>query len=645
VDSRRRSPATLRILLLVIALAGAVLPYAAARAAASPVVRDGQTQPVYSYKDAIRERLYVDTPVDTDHDGRKDRVHIDVIRPKETAKGLKAPAIFEMSPYRSGLLDVRDHGVDLPELPPPGQRKELPERTPSLVGPPTVFPGYYDNYFVPRGYAVVLGESLGTGRSDGCPSAGDPSEVRATTAVIDWLTGRNTAHDEAGHVVRAGWSNGSVGMIGVSYNGTLPVAAAATGVPGLRTIVPIAAISSWYDYYRANGLVVAPGGYQGEDADIMARAVLTRRHPEVCAAAMARLEHDQDRVSGDYSAFWRDRDYTRTGHQVRASVFAVHGINDWNVKTKQFAQWWDELARQGVPRKLWLHQGAHLDPFNLRRAEWLRQLHNWFDHWLFGLSNNVMREPAVDVETGPGAWSTQSAWPMARARDVPLYFSAGKRSGTGGLSLTQGGDQKRTQRILDDARITATTLATDPTSSNQHRVAYLSPPLRHQVRLSGTPRITARLSVDNKPAANLTALLVDYGADKRIDYEAGLRDTKKSECYGEGVPGDSGCAHVFAERTHVTPFAIISRGWLDPNNRLSDAHDDPIVMGRQYRLHWNLQPKEYVLRAGHRIGVVLLSSDHDFTLRPDPGTRLTVTPFDSHITLPLTGCPWSEAPC
>ena len=47
-------------------------------------------------------------------------------------------------------------------------------------------------------------------------------------------------------------------MTGVSYNGTLPNAVATTGVEGLKTIIPIAAISSWYDYYRANGAVVAP---------------------------------------------------------------------------------------------------------------------------------------------------------------------------------------------------------------------------------------------------------------------------------------------------------------------------------------------------------------------------------------------------
>ena len=65
-------------------------------------------------------------------------------------------------------------------------------------------------------------------------------------------------------------------MIGTSYNGTLPNAVASTGVEGLEAIVPISAISSWYDYYRSDGMVRAPGGFQGEDTDVLAEYVYTR---------------------------------------------------------------------------------------------------------------------------------------------------------------------------------------------------------------------------------------------------------------------------------------------------------------------------------------------------------------------------------
>src|SRR3954453_1150664 len=81
------------------------------------------------------------------------------------------------------------------------------------------------------------------------------------------------------------WHNGHTAMMGTSYNGTIPVAAATTGVAGLEAIVPISAISDWYDYYRANGMVRAPhsnaGGtgtnsYLGEDLDVLAEYTYSR---------------------------------------------------------------------------------------------------------------------------------------------------------------------------------------------------------------------------------------------------------------------------------------------------------------------------------------------------------------------------------
>jgi X-Pro dipeptidyl-peptidase len=51
--------------------------------------------------------------------------------------------------------------------------------------------------------------------------------------VVDWLNGRTVARNRSGQRVRAGWSTGKVGMIGTSYNGTLPNAVATTGVEGM----------------------------------------------------------------------------------------------------------------------------------------------------------------------------------------------------------------------------------------------------------------------------------------------------------------------------------------------------------------------------------------------------------------------------
>ncbi|MBG0823259.1 Xaa-Pro dipeptidyl-peptidase [Planomonospora sp. ID91781] len=651
------------LLALAVAVPTGALPAATAPAASasstptppplpSTPVENNETQPVHSRADALTETVFVEVAgTDSDADGRPDRVAVDIMRPAATATGLKVPVIMEASPYYAGGNDVENHVVDLDGSDPAGMeyrrnkfndlrdemfgQAEDPAAARAAAGP---FPGYYDNFFVPRGYAVALVENLGSGRATGCPTTGLPNETAGPKAAIDWLNGRARGFDAAGNEVRADWSTGNVGMIGVSYNGTLPNAVAATGVKGLKAIVPIAAISSWYDYYRANGGVVAPGGYQGEDADVLARYVLTRENgQEVCGGLMDAIERDQDRVTGDYTRFWHERNYLPDARKVRAAVFVVHGLNDWNVKTGQAVQWWDALAKRGVPRKIWLHQGAHFNPFNFagRNAEWLRQLHRWFDFHLYGLRNGIMDEPQADVEHGPGQWAQHAAWPLPGTRDVRFALAAGKDGGTGTLSPRHGRAERSAESFTDAPARTAEQLAGNEAAADPNRLAYLSAPLAKDVRLSGTPEVSVKAAFSGGRSPYLTALLVDYGTDARAYGQVAYGATPV--CYGQGVPGDTGCARLAEHVTATAPFKIITRGWLDVRNRNSASRTELLREGRFYDFRFDLQPSDHIVKAGHRIGVVLISTDRDFTLRLPAGTRVEVKPGDSSVTLPLVG--------
>ena len=316
--------------------------------------------------------------------------------------------------------------------------------------------------------------------------------------------------------------------------------------------------------------------------------------------------------------------------QVRASVFVVHGLNDWNVKTKQFGQWWDALAARGVPRKIWLHQGPHADAFNIRRAEWLSTLNQWFDHWLYRIDTGVMRQPMADVETAPNRWQTTRTWPVPGVRRVPMFLGGASGDRPGTLHRVPG-SLGGTQTFVDDPAQTAEQLVDSELTADPHRLAYLTQPLGAATRLSGTARMTVRASLDGR-SPFLTALLVDYGSDTRF---AGVRRLAEEDCVGPGIDGDPGC---FARReyiTEVTPWKIVSRGWLDVRNRHSPRVTEPIVPGRTYTFSWDLQPQDHVFAAGHRIGVVIISTDRDFTLRYRAGTTVGVRLGLSHVLLPL----------
>ena len=178
--------------------AGAAVPV-------GPVIQDGMAQPVFSSNrnDWIREEVWVETPVDSDGDGRNDRVHAEVTRLRETeTAGLKSPVVYEVSPYYAGGNDVANHDVDheLNQAVRPGKGwlnrggklldPAADERLSaaaaddsgaggadaslSASGPQPVISTIYESNWLPRGFAVVHAESPGTGHSDGCPTTGGP---------------------------------------------------------------------------------------------------------------------------------------------------------------------------------------------------------------------------------------------------------------------------------------------------------------------------------------------------------------------------------------------------------------------------------------------------------------------------------------
>ncbi|MEW2357769.1 Xaa-Pro dipeptidyl-peptidase [Spirillospora sp. NPDC029432] len=594
------------------ALIGAAGAAEARAAVPRIVVKDGLTQPAFSYKDAIREHVFVESPVDSDGDGRRDRVNVDIVRPKESDRGLKVPVIMDASPYYDNA----------------GRGNESERKTYDANGNPVKFPLFYDNYFVPRGYAFLAVDMIGTTKSDGCPTSGGAPDVLGAKAVVDWLNGRAKAYRADGGPVKAGWSTGRTGMIGKSYDGTIANGVAATGVRGLETIVPISAISSWYDYSRMNGVK-----YWNDEQPWLADYVDTDP-PAKCAAVRAELDRGEDDATGNYNAYWSESNYRRgtVGNvgNVRASVFAFHGANDLNVKTNHFSLWWEGLAKRGVTRKVWLSQRGHVDPFDTRREKWVATLHRWFDHELHKIDNGALREPRADIEVGPDQWITQRDWPAPGARALTLRPDAGGSLGGGTGTFTDSPGP-------EGAGYSEGELVSDPTAAKPYRLAYVSGPAPRSARISGTPSARLKVKLD-RPTANLTALLVDYGEDTRIDYLGrgeGIETLATESCHGESTAADDACYKQTRTKTVTSPVNVVGRGWLDAQNHASLSDPRPLKPGRYYGVRWETLSQEYVLKKGHRIALIIAGTDADYTTETPTGARVTVDLAGSSVRVPV----------
>ncbi|RYG43725.1 Xaa-Pro dipeptidyl-peptidase, partial [bacterium] len=467
--------------------------------------------------------------------------------------------------------------------------------------------------WVPRGFAVVHSEAPGTGLSDGAPTVGGAPERLAPKAVIDWLNGRakGYATREGKEEMRASWCTGKVGMTGTSYNGTLPVAAATTGVKGLEAIIPVAPNTSYYHYYRSNGLVRHPGGWLGEDIDSLYDFIHSG-DPALRPAA-DRLYRDgafargRDRETGDYNAFWAERDLLKHVGGIRCAVLMAHAFNDWNVVPEHSVRI-SEAIKGRVPLVQYFHQGGHGGdpPFEL--------MNRWFSRFLYGVPNGVEDGPKSFIvrERAPGGPRVSQPTPYAdypnpAAAPVTLYPTAGGT--TMGYLSTEKLPKIGREDLIDDVSLSAAALA--KASESKARLIYALPELTAPLHLSGTARITLRLA-SSKAAANLSVYLVQL----------------------PWVDGPIGTDN------------LITRGWADPMNAKSlkkggDYHSFdkgvPLKPGEFVNLTFDLQPDDQIIPAGKRIGLMILSSDRDFTLWPAPGTQLILDVDATKLVLPVVG--------
>jgi X-Pro dipeptidyl-peptidase len=280
---------------------------------------------------------------------------------------------------------------------------------------------------------------------------------------------------------------------------------------------------------------------------------------------------------------------------IKAATLMSHAFNDWNVMPEHSVKVYEFLKAKGVPAQAFFHQGGHGGPPPLEL------MNRWFTRYLFGIENGVendprawiVREDADRLEPTPYA-----DYPNPDARHVTLYPRSGGQQ-VGDLDLSQAPGQG-TETIRDNFSFSGATLAR--AEWTDHRLLYATPELGAPVHISGTPTVTVRLA-SSTPAANLSVWLVS-------------------------LPWTEG---------RVPRGGVITRGWADPQNSRSLNQSEPLTQGEFVEMTFELQPDDQIIPVGQRIGLMVFSSDREFTLWPPPGTELTLDLDATSITVPVVG--------
>lgn len=603
---------------------------------------NGKSLATFTSHDAIREVVYVESRVDTDKDGLPDLVKVSIIRPRYEGK---IPAVMTASPYHQGTNDkasdkaLYNMNVDLEVKEPHTIQVEVPQL--ELVDPVgsaelvdeaeetlTHINSSYtlNDYLLPRGYANLYVSGVGTKDSQGLMTNGNYQQIEAYKNVIDWLNGRCRAFTDhtRKRQVKADWSNGKVATTGISYLGTMSNGLATTGVDGLEVIIAEAGISSWYNYYRENGLVTSPGGYPGEDFDSLAELTYSRNllggdylhHNAAHQADLDIVKKELDRASGDYNQFWHDRNYLLHADQVKAEVVFTHGSQDWNVKPLHVFNMFQALPTS-IQKHLFYHNGAHVYLNNWQSIDFRESMNALLSKKLLGYDSSYELPTVIwQDNTGEQSWTSLDDF--------------GNQTNQRTFSL--GDDEKVIQNRYETKDYERygkayPTFLTDLYQDKAQQVT-IDLPIEEDLHLNGKARLHLRLySSTNKGL--LSAQLLELGSKKYLQPYPAVLSVRTL---------DNGRYHMLDNLTEL-PFKeagqrVISKGYLNLQNRHDLLEVEAVTPGEWMEFDFDLQPTIYKLEKGATLRLVLYKTDFEITVRDQTDYQLTIDLAQSSLHLP-----------
>ena len=497
------------------------------------------------------------------------RLAATLYQPARQRAGERVPALLEYLPYRKD--EMKNHAA-------------------------------VHRYFARHGYVSAQVDIRGTGRSEGTLPEREYSQQEQLDAerVIDWLS-------------RQDWSNGNVGMFGISWGGFNSLQLAMRNPPALKAIIAIDATEALFhdDVHFIDGLMHFDEYEQNVDLTM----AMTRSPDFPIDEASLAARFDQAPWILTYKrhprdgAFWDEP--VRPLTSIRIPVFMIGGTLDG--------------YRDSIPRMLagihapvkallgpWNHSEPH-DAVPGPAIEWRDQAVKWWDHWLRGAQNDALagpklavymnhwHPPELSLQEIPGEWRAEEGWPPAGLQHQRWFLS-----GDHTLGLAPGASA-----VHELAYRPASTpegggpdfwwgdLWGDQRALDAYSLSYDSAPLREPLSMLGRPRACLRAS-STAPTAHWFVRLSDVAPD-------GLT-------------------------------TLVTGAGLAGAQRDSARSPTPLTPGKEYTLCLDLHLTSWVFPTGHRLRVAVSNALWPM-IWPTPyrmSTSLVVGAGDgSRIELPL----------
>lgn len=412
------------------------------------------------------------------------RLAASLYMPDGARPGAKFPALLEYLPYR------KDDGTAAEDYP-------------------------THSYFARRGYVGARVDIRGFGTSEGVPPEREYSEQEQVDAeqVIAWL-----AHQP--------WSNGNVGMFGISRGGFNSLQMAMRHAPGLKAILAVDATAELFhdDVHYIDGMAhvdefelnmdMAEGWVGAPDYPLDEKTLGPRFDSPPWSLLYLKHQHD--------GPFWRDR--VRPLKEIAIPTFLIGGLQDGyrdNVP--------DMLMQSKAPIKAIVGPWNHTYPNNADygpRVEWRDQAVRWFDYWLKGRDTGVTHDPRLvvymqhwhlpdsNLENVPGEWRREDVWPPPETKNTTLYLQGNHTLATS-EPAREVHQLKYVPTIGVEAGFWWGELLSDVRPVDAFSLVYDSAPLDQDTAILGRPRALLRASATAK-LADWFARLSDVAPDGTV---------------------------------------------------------------------------------------------------------------------------------
>jgi uncharacterized protein len=582
-----------RILIALVVAAGAAVGVPSSGTAAPQKPDDGRPYNYVSQLPKLSQPKF-DTVEESARvplsDGEE--MYVEITRPKTAAR---VPVILELSPYHGTIADREGFRIF------PGPR----DKNGALIG--------LTGYFPQRGYAVVMADLRGTGKSSGCLDHMGQLDQKDAKTLLSWIAKQK-------------WSNARVGMIGHSYVGSTPSMALAQNHPALKTIVPSAGLAAIYHHEFQDGVpywlqwvgplfayeMLAMNRYLPVQISPVWSQVPNAGSPTGdysdgdptqfgCGWANSAAVTNEAYLSGAEVDWHRERDWRKAATKSKVPVFLIHGVND-NAARIAAIDWFN--ARHNAKDKAWIGQWDHGSgsphrPNNrtcgddiagaCTNDQYTAAVHAWFDKWL--MQRKVDTGPNVEIFLNNGKVMTSPTWPPKTekltffpAAEEALGINFQKDAGTASFVADQRGQLQETQTA---------------------GVAFTTSPFKQDTAIVGVPTMKLVASVVGAPRVHIHATLYDSDGS--------------------------------------TLSRIGRAGWaINPELRDGWASPQPVIPAEQMSMKLNAMSQAYVIPKGHRLVIRFASSHPDKVSTFSGGAQITIhfgTKDGTSITLPVVGKP------